>query len=171
MTILSSIATPRVVNMTTSCVANDDTVVTVISFPFHCTKPSMWYSQLQEARCIQNMSRWAQCSEYVPLTRQCFCVFHWEYSSLKEFQQAKHTKNMSNEKTLVNTLRQRQNGGYFADNMLKCTFFKERFDILIQISLKFVTKVPIDDMPTLIQIMAWHRTGAKPLSESMMTFT
>ena len=80
MTILSSIATPRVVNMTTSRVANDDKVITVISFPFHCTKPSMWYSQLQEARCIQNMSRWAQCSEYVPLTRQCFCVFHWEYS-------------------------------------------------------------------------------------------
>ena len=39
---------------------------------------------------------------------------------------------------------------------------------LIQISLKFVLKVPIDNMPMLVEVMAWHRIGTKPLSESML---
>ena len=40
--------------------------------------------------------------------------------------------------------------------------------ILIKISLKFVPKVPINNIPALVQIMAWHRSGDKPLSEPMM---
>ena len=28
---------------------------------------------------------------------------------------------------------------------------------------------PINDIPTLVQIMAWRRPGDKPLSEPMMT--
>ena len=34
--------------------------------------------------------------------------------------------------------------------------------------LKFVPKGPINDIPALVQIMAWRRLGDKPLSESMM---
>ena len=41
--------------------------------------------------------------------------------------------------------------------------------ILMKIWLKFVLKGPISNIPALIQIMAWHRTGDKPLSEPMMT--
>ena len=40
--------------------------------------------------------------------------------------------------------------------------------IPIKISLKFVPKGPIDDIPALVQIMAWSRPGGKPLSEPMM---
>ena len=40
--------------------------------------------------------------------------------------------------------------------------------ILIQISLKSDPKSQINNKPALIQIMAWHRTGSKPLSEPMM---
>ena len=40
--------------------------------------------------------------------------------------------------------------------------------ILIQISPKFVPKGPIDNKASLVQVMAWHRTGAKPLPEPMM---
>ena len=40
--------------------------------------------------------------------------------------------------------------------------------ILIKISMKFVPRDPIDNIPALVQIMAWHRTGNKPLSEPMM---
>ena len=40
--------------------------------------------------------------------------------------------------------------------------------IRIKISLKFVPKCPIDNIPALVQIMAWRRPGDKPLSEPMM---
>ena len=40
--------------------------------------------------------------------------------------------------------------------------------ILINISLKFVPKGQINNIPPLVQIMAWRRSGDKPLSESMM---
>ena len=41
--------------------------------------------------------------------------------------------------------------------------------ISITISLKFVPKGPIDYKSALVQVMAWYRTGEKPLPESMLT--
>ena len=35
-------------------------------------------------------------------------------------------------------------------------------------SMKFVPKGPINNIPALVQIMAWRRPGDKPLSEPMM---
>ena len=40
--------------------------------------------------------------------------------------------------------------------------------ISIEMSLKFVPKGPINNIPSLVQVMAWCRTGDKPLSEPMM---
>ena len=40
--------------------------------------------------------------------------------------------------------------------------------ILIQISVKFVPNDPINNIPALVQIRAWHRIGDKPLSEPML---
>ena len=57
----------------------------------------------------------------------------------------------------------------FADNISKCIFINEKFCISIRISLKFVPKGPIDNNPALVKIMAWCRTGDKPLSEPMLT--
>ena len=68
----------------------------------------------------------------------------------------------------VNTLRPRQNGRHFADDMFKCIFLNENVWIPIEISLTFVPKGPINNIPALVQIMGWHRPGAKPLSEAMM---
>ena len=34
--------------------------------------------------------------------------------------------------------------------------------------MKFVSKGPINNIPALVQIMAWRRPGDKPLSEQMM---
>ena len=65
----------------------------------------------------------------------------------------------------VNILRPRQNGCHFADNSFKCIFFNENACISIEISLKFVPKGPIYNIPALVQIIAWHRPGNKPLSE------
>ena len=67
-----------------------------------------------------------------------------------------------------NTLRPGQNGRHFADDIFKRIFFKENIWILIKISLKFVPKGPINKIPALFQIMAWCRSGDKPLSETMM---
>ena len=53
----------------------------------------------------------------------------------------------------VNTLRPRQNGHHFADDIFKCIFLNENVWILIKISLKFVPKGPINNIPSLVQIM------------------
>ena len=66
-----------------------------------------------------------------------------------------------------NTLGPRQNGHHSADDILKCIFLNENVWIAIKISLKFVPMGPIDNISALVQIMAWRRTGDKPLSEPM----
>ena len=66
------------------------------------------------------------------------------------------------------TLRPRQDGRHFPDDIFKCIFLNENVWIPIIISLKFVPKGPINYIPALVQIMAWRRPGDKPLSEAMM---
>ena len=56
----------------------------------------------------------------------------------------------------------------FADDILKCIFLNESDKIPIEISLKFVPRSPIDNKLALVQVMAWCRTGDKPLYEPMM---
>ena len=69
---------------------------------------------------------------------------------------------------LINSSPPGQNGCYFADNIFRCIFMNEKFWILIKISPKFVPKGPIGNNPVLVWIMAWHRSGDKPLSEAML---
>ena len=54
------------------------------------------------------------------------------------------------------------------DDIFK-SVFNESLWISITISLKFIPNGPIDYKPALVQVMAWHRTGEKPLPESMLT--
>ena len=69
-----------------------------------------------------------------------------------------------------NTLRPRQDGRYFADDVLKCIFLNENVWISLKIPLTFVPRRPINNIPALVQIMAWRRRGDKPLSEPMLIF-
>ena len=69
---------------------------------------------------------------------------------------------------VINSLRPRQNRLHFADDVFKCNFLNENVWIPIKISLKFVPKGPINDIPALVQVMAWRRPGDKPLSEPVM---
>ena len=62
----------------------------------------------------------------------------------------------------------RQDGCHFADDIFTCIFFNENCCILIKFSLKYVCKGPIDNNPALVQILAWHWSGSKPLFETMM---
>ena len=48
------------------------------------------------------------------------------------------------------TLKPRQNGRHLADDILKCVFLNENVLIPIEISLKFVLKGHIDNIPALI---------------------
>ena len=50
----------------------------------------------------------------------------------------------------LNTLRPRQNGRHFADDTFKPIFLNENVIILIKISLKFVPKGPINNVPALV---------------------
>ena len=54
------------------------------------------------------------------------------------------------------------------NDTFKRIFLNENARISIKISLKFVPKGPINNNPPLVQIIAWRRSGDKPLSEPMM---
>ena len=58
-------------------------------------------------------------------------------------------------------------------NIFQTTFsnafsWKENVWIAIKISLKFVPRGLINNIPASVQIMAWRRPGDKPLSEPML---
>ena len=53
----------------------------------------------------------------------------------------------------------------FPDDTFKCIFLNENVWKLIK---KSVPKGPINDISALAQIMAWRRSGDKPLSEPMI---
>ena len=56
-----------------------------------------------------------------------------------------------------------------ADENFKCIFFNGHDRIPIIISLKFVPSCPKDNKSALVQVIAWRRTGDKPLREPMLT--
>ena len=60
------------------------------------------------------------------------------------------------------------NGRHFADDTFGRIFLNENLWTLLKNSLKIVPKVRINNIPALVQIMAWRRLGDKPLSEPMM---
>ena len=53
------------------------------------------------------------------------------------------------------SLGQGQNGCHFPDDILKEIFFNQNVWISIKILLKFAPNGPIDDIPALVQKMAW----------------
>ena len=69
---------------------------------------------------------------------------------------------------IINTLRQRQNGLHFADDIFQHIFLHENVWISLKISQNFVPKVSTNNIPALVQIMAWRRPGDKPLSQPIM---
>ena len=55
----------------------------------------------------------------------------------------------------------------FSRRHFEMHFLNEIELISIKISLKFVPKGPINNIPALVQIMAWRRPGDKPLPETI----
>ena len=69
----------------------------------------------------------------------------------------------------MNSFPPRQNERQYADDSFKCIFMNEKFCISIQISLKVVPNGLINNELALVQVMAWRRTGDKPLTELLLT--
>ena len=79
----------------------------------------------------------------------------------------------------VNTLMPEQNGRnkmadifslhFTQETILTCIFLKEKFCILIWISLEFVAMGTFHYRSALVLVMAWYQTGTKPLPEPMFT--
>ena len=56
----------------------------------------------------------------------------------------------------------------FSRQHFEMDFLHENLWISIKISLKFLARGPVNNIPALVQIMAWHQPGNKPLSEPLM---
>ena len=56
-----------------------------------------------------------------------------------------------------------------ADDKFTRIFLNENDRIPIRISPKIVFRSVIDNKPALVQVMAWRRTGDKPLPEPILT--
>ena len=74
---------------------------------------------------------------------------------------------------LNNILRPRQNGRHFADDIFMSNFLSRNYCMDNQISLKLVCKAWIENndiKPALVQRMAWHWIGNKPLSHQRYSY-
>ena len=100
------------------------------------------------------------------VTRPQWVINHWLSDRIRNYIPVKLWDVITH--PWLNLLRLRQNGRHFSDDILKYIFLNENVWISIKISLKFVPKVPINNYPALVQIMAWCWPGDKPLSEPMM---
>ena len=57
----------------------------------------------------------------------------------------------------------------WADDIFKCNFINENISFSINSPLNFVPKGPTDNKWSLVEVMAWRRTGDITLPEPMMT--
>ena len=123
--------------------------------PFRIMKPSVqtiwWSSSFTMYRAIDLEIWLVLCFEVRPCWGEGWCEAQVPYNII-----------------YLDSLRPRQNGRHFADDTFKRIFLNENVRTSIKISLKFVPEGPINNNPALVQIMAWHRSGNKPLSEPMM---
>ena len=113
-----------------------------------------------------------------PLEKQLVeCFYSWVYTNMlfinhncinRSPQNIKYKDIYDHNQFGLKHIEAEKNGRHFADDVFKCIFLNENIWILLKISLKFVLKGPINNILSLVQIMAWRRPGDKPLSEPMM---
>ena len=75
---------------------------------------------------------------------------------------------LSHRYSLIHRGQDRMDWRHFAADIYKRIFLNENIWIPIKISLTFIPNGPFNNIPVLVKIMAWRRTGDKPLSDSMM---
>ena len=57
-----------------------------------------------------------------------------------------------------------------ADHIFKCIFLNENVWIFIKMLMQFVPTDSIDNIPSLVRMVAWHQPGKKSLSEPMTAY-
>ena len=117
----------------------------------------MLYTNLQQSGMV-SLQIWYQIKRVISVK---YLIAYFRTSFINDLR-------LSSKCLQFNTLRLRPNGCHLADVIFKSIFLNENVWILIKISLKFVPKGRINNIPALIEIMAWRRPGDKPLSEPML---
>ena len=69
---------------------------------------------------------------------------------------------------VINTIRSKKSGRHFSNNIFKFIFLRGLVSRSVKISAMFIPKCSLDKKLALVQVMALHRTGHKPLPESMI---
>ena len=118
--------------------------------------------------CVINQSINQSMCECVLLVQKCRGLFTNLVHCISKIRAWISNYSMLVQLIYVNTLRPRQDGRHFPDDIFKWNFLNENAWISIEISLTFVPRGPINNIPALVQIMAWRRPGDKPLSEPIM---
>ena len=126
----------------------------------HATKS--WQPRVKTQHLNQSQGWFYVCARTMRDVLQSNAISHWLGADLES---ALSRERWSLSSTL-NTFQPRQDGRQFADNYF--IFCYEKGCIFIEISLKFNPKSPINNKPTLVQIMTWRRSGDKSLSEPMV---
>ena len=139
-----------------------------------CTNPSMLWSMFSMCfQCIYvtstaTMRPMMPCpSTLWATTASVFSLSHSPWTT-KRYLEGKRGAHLT-------TLRLRQNGWHYANNIFKFIFMYEHCYILIEINWNLFTNGQLTIHTTevtyisLIQIVAWYQTGDRPLSEPMMT--
>ena len=121
-----------------------------------------WTQQTKMTFILSKVSKWRIYRHWAGGIRFMATSAMW-FDKRKGIMESRHRISI-----LFNTLRPRQNGRHFAEDIFKCIFLNENVWIPIRISLKFVPKCLINNNPALVQIKAWRRPGDKPLSEPLM---
>ena len=121
----------------------------------HLRGPFYWHGLIVIRTLINNYTSYSVGWNYlsIPKLQCCSC---WSLEI---------TKSLSH---LFNTLRPRQNGLHFADDIFKYIFLNWQVWISLKIWYECVSKVRINNIAALVQIMALRRPSDKPLSEPMM---
>ena len=139
------------------------------------------YNKLNVSTCIHRELWYKQNKAQQSITKLCgiFCKSGPQFNiKMTSYQ---YRKSHCGDKTIlwtsflhngisytVNSLKLRRNERCNADDIFKCIFLKENVWIPTKISLKFVPKGRINNIPALVQITARRCPGDKPLSEPRM---
>ena len=137
------------------------------------SKKSLASTKIDEPHIYTARRCWLWLSYYSIVTDQSIFLCNMQHKNVHSWvhnpiTKCKHWVYGKWKYKVLNMLRPRQNGHHFADDTFKHIFLNENVKISIKISLKFVPKGPINNIPALVQIVAWRRPGDKPLSEPMM---
>ena len=101
---------------------------------------------------------------------QCLLIVKWTPRNKLQCNFDQNTKFFIHENAFEHVVC--QNGGHsasLADDIFNRIFLNKNGWISITILLNSIPKNPIDNKPALVQVMAWHRTGDKPLHEPVLT--